>query len=127
MLDTFINPLLSADADAIYGAAYGTTSQLRTNWHNGRSSTQPRMRWDVDSTPARLAASAIWAANSGLLGDGERHVGAAAAAGRSAIGLRREVTVREKPDVECGQRERGSLAPGVGHIVCGCLPTRLVP
>jgi hypothetical protein len=42
----------------------------------------------------------------GLVGDGERHVCAAAAAGRSAVGLRREMPVREKPDIERGQGER---------------------
>ena len=35
MLSTFINTLLSADADAVCGAAYGTVSDDRTNRRNG--------------------------------------------------------------------------------------------
>jgi putative transposase len=35
MLTTFINTLLSADADAVCGAAYGTVSEDRTNRRNG--------------------------------------------------------------------------------------------
>jgi putative transposase len=35
LLQTFINTLLSAEADAVCGAAYGTTSELRTNRRNG--------------------------------------------------------------------------------------------
>jgi putative transposase len=35
MLTTFINTLLSADADAVCGAAYGTVSDERTNRRNG--------------------------------------------------------------------------------------------
>ena len=34
MLSTFINTLLFADADAVYGAAYGTVSDDRTNRRN---------------------------------------------------------------------------------------------
>jgi len=35
MLAVFINTLLSADADAVCGAAYGTVSQERVNYRNG--------------------------------------------------------------------------------------------
>jgi putative transposase len=35
MLSTFIHTLLSADADAVCGAAYGTVSDDRTNRRNG--------------------------------------------------------------------------------------------
>lgn len=35
MLQTFINTLLSADADAVCGAAYGTVSTERVNRRNG--------------------------------------------------------------------------------------------
>jgi hypothetical protein len=46
MLTTFINTLLSADADAVCGAAYGTVSDDRINRRNGYTGT-------VTSTPAR--------------------------------------------------------------------------
>lgn len=42
----------------------------------------------------------------GFVGDGERDVCAPTATNWSAIGLCGEATVREKPDVERGQRER---------------------
>lgn len=35
LLSTFINTLLSAEADTVCGADYGTTSQTRTNRRNG--------------------------------------------------------------------------------------------
>ena len=35
MLSTFINTLLSADADQVCGASYGTVSDARTNRRNG--------------------------------------------------------------------------------------------
>jgi putative transposase len=35
MLTTFINTLMSAEADAVRGAAYGETSPDRTNVRNG--------------------------------------------------------------------------------------------
>ncbi|MGB8386186.1 MAG: transposase, partial [Dermatophilaceae bacterium] len=35
LLTTFVNALLSADADAVCGAAYGTRSQERVNSRNG--------------------------------------------------------------------------------------------
>ena len=35
LLNVFINTLLSAEADAVCGAAYGTTSESRTNRRNG--------------------------------------------------------------------------------------------
>jgi hypothetical protein len=35
LLGTFINTLLSADADAVCGAAYGTSSPERVNQRNG--------------------------------------------------------------------------------------------
>ena len=35
LLTTFINTLMSAEADAVCGAAYGTTSPDRTNRRNG--------------------------------------------------------------------------------------------
>jgi transposase-like protein len=35
LLQTFINTLLSAEADAVCGAAYGTTSPERVNHRNG--------------------------------------------------------------------------------------------
>jgi hypothetical protein len=42
----------------------------------------------------------------GFIGDRERDVCAPTTSDWSAIGLHGEATVREKPDVECGQRER---------------------
>ena len=47
MLTTFVNALLSADADAVSGAAYGTASPERVNRSNGY-----RHR-DFDARPAR--------------------------------------------------------------------------
>jgi transposase-like protein len=35
LLTTFINTLMSAEADAVCGAAYGTVSEDRTNRRNG--------------------------------------------------------------------------------------------
>ncbi|MDH6493827.1 hypothetical protein [Streptomyces sp. SAI-149] len=40
-----------------------------------------------------------------FVGDRERDISAPATADRSVVGLRGEVTVREEPDVECGQLE----------------------
>ena len=36
LLTTFINTLMSTEADAVCGAAYGTVSQDRVNWASPR-------------------------------------------------------------------------------------------
>ena len=48
LLGTFINALLSAQADSVCGAEYGTRSEDRTNRRNGyRHRDQPRRRHQI--------------------------------------------------------------------------------
>jgi Transposase, Mutator family len=74
LLQTFINTLLSAEADAVCGAAYGTTSELRTNRRNGYRhviSTPGRAR-SMSRSPscarARTSPSGCWSVQAGRAG-----------------------------------------------------------
>ena len=74
LLTTFINTLMSAEADAVCGAAYGTSSPDRTNRRNGyrgrefdtRAGTLdlavPKLR------PGPTSPSGCWNAGSGPSG-----------------------------------------------------------
>jgi len=57
LLRTFVQALMSADADAACGAAYGTRSSERTNTRRARPTT-----WrDRPATMRRPTASLTWA------------------------------------------------------------------
>ena len=51
LLKTFVQALMSAEADAVCGAAYGTRSQERTNSRNGY---RPR-EWDTRAGTIEVA------------------------------------------------------------------------
>jgi putative transposase len=51
LLTTFVNALLSADADAVCGAAYGQRSEQRTNQRNGYR----RREWDTRAGTVEVA------------------------------------------------------------------------
>jgi hypothetical protein len=60
MLTTFMNTLVSAEADAVCGAAYGESSPERTNVRNGyrmRSSTPAPAPWMSRSPSCAKAAT----------------------------------------------------------------------
>ncbi len=74
LLTSFINTLMSAEADAVCGAAYGTSSPERTNRRNGyrgrdfdtRTGTRAGDPEAADSAPTSL--SGCWSAASGPSG-----------------------------------------------------------
>ena len=58
LLTVFINTLMSAEADAVCGAAYGTTSPGRTNRRNGYRSREVDTRaGTLDLTVPKLRTS----------------------------------------------------------------------
>jgi len=75
LLATFINTLMSAEADAVCGAAYGATSPERTNRRNGYQATgvrHPRRHTRAGDPEAagrrRTSPSGCWSVASGLSG-----------------------------------------------------------
>jgi hypothetical protein len=74
LLTTFINTLMSADADAVCGAEYGVRSPDRTNTRNGYrggSSTPGRERWRWRSRSCavgRTFRTGCWSGASGPSG-----------------------------------------------------------
>ena len=74
MLTTFINTLMSAEADAVCGAEYGARSEARTNVRNGyrgrEFDTAPApWRWRSQScVPGRTSRTGCWSGAGGPSG-----------------------------------------------------------
>ncbi|GAA4539826.1 hypothetical protein GCM10023175_11760 [Pseudonocardia xishanensis] len=89
MLTTFINTLMSADADAVCGAAWGERSEQRTNTRNGyRHRDFDTRAGTIDVAIPKLRNGTGWChrrspsrANSGCSPSGRRNSGPATSAG----------------------------------------------